>query len=733
MILLIINDCKGMTHQTRTYIIDSFLHSYSSIFFSQTRVLGLLLLLLSFFNIYAGVYGATSVVLVNLFSHLLQLNRYKIQSGYYGFNALLTGVAIGSIFAFSPFSLFMLFASSMLIVFLSVFIEGVFQKYQLPFVSIPFLIALWCIQLSANCTDNFLGYGITSVQENSILPNCEFFTSLNLALDHLPLLLKTYFYSISGIFFQRNLFFGELVCIGLLHFSRIGFSLSLLNHVIAYYVFQLIDGAMFNTPYELLGFNFIFTSLAVGCYYNVPSKRAIVWSLLLIPLQYLLIFASSRFLDYFYLPTYSLSFCATTLLFLYFIKRQTSQFNPDLATYIETTPEKTKYNTIVNNKRLKHINYMPIGLPFLGIWKVSQGHNGQYTHKSNWKHAWDFIIADKDGLEFSNSGQKLEDYYCYGKPVISPANATVVAIENNIADNTPGADNKVQNWGNYVILRLENNMYIAICHLQQNSICVSINQVIQKGQYIAVCGNSGHSPYPHIHMQVQYTPFIGSSTIEYPVSDILVVDNKTNRFEKCHIPKNDDFVFNATTDKSLFEAFNLTVYKALKVQDGIKDERWDLKIDLYGLNYIDDNQGNYAWFCINNSNFYFYRYEGKKDSNLYLFYLSCYNVALATNTPWLINDSVSLSTAGEGMYMLLQDFLAPIKIFYDISYKAEYTTNEFMGQISISSEVNASVFKKKKNIYTFKTSILENKINSIQILTPRGTLKTIQIKGELYE
>ncbi len=724
-----------MKSPTIKYILDTILHSYSSIFFSQTYVLGAILLSLSFFNYVAGIYGLMSVVLVNLFSHLLRLDRLKIQTGYYGFNAVLTGIAVGSIFSFCTFSLFMLFASSMLIVFLSVFIDGVFKKHNLPYVSIPFLLALWCIQLSANCTDDFLGYGITSVHENTIWRYSDTTNKVNEILNQLPNILRTYFLSISSIFFQKNLFFGLLVSIGLFHFSRIAFCLSMLNHVVALHMFQLINGTMYNMPYELLGFNFIFTSLAIGCYYVVPSKKSVIWSLLLIPLQYLLIFSSSRFLDYFYLPTYSLAFCSTTLLFLYFIKQQKCVLNPEIAKFIESTPEKLKYNTLVNEKRLAFINYFSVGLPFLGIWKVSQGENGEFTHKGHWKHAWDYVIEDKDGKQFSNDGHSLEDYYCFGKPIIAPANATVVKIENEVNDNIPGKDNKLQNWGNYIILKIDNNLYIAICHLQKGSICVSINQSVQKGQPLAICGNSGHSPYPHIHMQFQNKPVIGSTTIQYPLTDIQIFSNGENIFEKCYTPKKDDLVSNPVSNLNLFCAYNLSALKKLTIKDNNDIENWKLRIDLYGLNYIDDGNGNYAWFGTNKSNFYFYRYEGKKDSNLYFFYLSNYNVELTTDCSWRINEPISLSTIGKGLPLFMQDLLSPLKSFYTAHYSIKYTQEKSEGTnvCTLYSRVNSTFFKKEKQLYSFKTIILEGKIDAIQIFTSSGSSKTIRIEGERYE
>lgn len=52
----------------------------------------------------------------------------------------------------------------------------------------------------------------------------------------------------------------------------------------------------------------------------------------------------------------------------------------------------------------------------------------------------------------------------------------------------------------------------------KDSFGVFIGQYVTKGTYLATCGNSGRSPEPHIHFQLQTIPTIGAQTLEYPIS-----------------------------------------------------------------------------------------------------------------------------------------------------------------------------------------------------------------------
>lgn len=60
--------------------------------------------------------------------------------------------------------------------------------------------------------------------------------------------------------------------------------------------------------------------------------------------------------------------------------------------------------------------------------------------------------------------------------------------------------------GNHVVIRGANGVYAAACHLQRNSVSVTVGQQVVAGQQIGLCGNSGNSSEPHVHAQLMDRP-----------------------------------------------------------------------------------------------------------------------------------------------------------------------------------------------------------------------------------
>ncbi|MDQ7030444.1 MAG: M23 family metallopeptidase [Ardenticatenia bacterium] len=105
----------------------------------------------------------------------------------------------------------------------------------------------------------------------------------------------------------------------------------------------------------------------------------------------------------------------------------------------------------------------------------------------------------------------MEDYHAFGKPVLAPADGTVVEARDNIPD-FPHPGTGWIDWrtrdarGNYVVIRHSERVYSLIAHLRQGSCRVRQGDLVQRGQVIGECGNSGHSTEPHIHFQLQNHP-----------------------------------------------------------------------------------------------------------------------------------------------------------------------------------------------------------------------------------
>ena len=195
-------------------ILRSILLSYSQIFFSDKLLFGFLLLIVSFFNLSAGLAGLLAIVTTNLTAFLMGLNKQKIASGQYGFNSLLVGLGLGIYYQFGLVLFLVVLFAALLTFFFTLLFEGWLGKYKLPFLSLSFLLGIWIVSLAAK---QFTGlqvseYGI--FYQNDIVANSSYsFLNLHLFLSNIeiPQSLKVYFNSLGAIFFQYNIYAGIFI------------------------------------------------------------------------------------------------------------------------------------------------------------------------------------------------------------------------------------------------------------------------------------------------------------------------------------------------------------------------------------------------------------------------------------------------------------------------------------------------------------------------------------------
>lgn len=145
-------------------------------------------------------------------------------------------------------------------------------------------------------------------------------------------------------------------------------------------------------------------------------------------------------------------------------------------------------------------------LPFSGPWFVYQGGRSlaQTAHfgSDEERYAIDFLPL-KDWHPFSGDGSKNEQFYCFGQPILAPADGTVMRVQDGFADNEPGRPVQDAGLGNLVVLSHGSNEYSVLGHLKQNSIKVKKGDKVKQEDIIAACGNSGNSPAPHLEYRLQ--------------------------------------------------------------------------------------------------------------------------------------------------------------------------------------------------------------------------------------
>ncbi|MCB0804855.1 MAG: urea transporter [Bacteroidales bacterium] len=663
--------------------IESIVNSYTQVFFSNSRIFAAILIIVSFFDIWAGLSGLIAVLSANATAYLVGFNRFNIKSGYYGFNPLLVGMGLGIYYNMGPEYLLVLLFASVLTLFITVMLEGVIGKYGLPYLSVSFLFGIWMVTmasrqfsaLSISERGIFLSNELYEMGGSSFVAVYDWINSLNM---HESVVI--YFRSLGAIFFQYSIFAGFFISIGLLIYSRIAFMLSLIGFFSAYLFYQFVGGNIYELSYSYIGFNFILTSIAIGGFYLIPSKHSFLWVVLLIPLISITITSSMAVLNLFQLPIYSLPFNLIVLLFLYILKFRERFYNhPLLVFHQQFSPEKNLYSQINHAERFREHKFIPVLLPFWGEWTVTQGHDGEFTHKDGWAQAWDFEITDDEGSTYKGGGTVREDYYCYNKPVICPADGRVEEIVNNVEDNDIGDMNLDQNWGNTIIIRHDEKLFTKISHLKKDSFRVHVGESVKTGDILANCGNSGRSPEPHIHFQVQTTPFIGSKTTDYPIGHYILHNNEQFQFKSFSRPAKGDIVSNIAKNNTLDKAFHFVPGQLIKFrvkssqEEEQKDVLWEVQSDMYNNTWLYCEKTNSrAWFRHEGNIHFFTHFEGDKKSLLFYFFLGAYKILTGFYKNIHISDQFPVHLLNRKQFIFLQDFIAPFFMFMKSEYGMEF-------------------------------------------------------------
>ena len=722
----------------RNEIIPGIMNSYSIIFFLNNKVLAGTIMLVSFFNFWSGLSGLVAVLFTLFIGHTLHLDKATLRSGAYSFNSLLAGIGMGTFFDPGIVFFSLLALASLLSLLLSVSLGGWLYKYKLPFLSIPFVITFWFIVLPSSHYENL---GLT---QRSIFWMNEMYAvggngllQLFQIIDTIQIneLVDIYLRSISSVFFQNNLIAGLLICIALIYASRIMFSLSVIGFLSAY-LFAMFSGSeAASINYYNIGANYMMVAFAIGGYFSIPSKSSYLWTVLLIPLTSLVLLFFYTLLGYIQLPVFSLPFAFVSIMFIYFLQLRSKSNGLVLTPLQLNSPEKNLYTFNNNKNRLSGLYYFPIHLPFMGEWTVTQAHDGEFTHMGEWKHAFDFMITDNEGKTFRNNGYSLTDYLCYNKPVFAPADGFVEMITDNVEDNEIGNVNTINNWGNSIVIRHLNGLYSQISHLRKGTFKVNKGDYVKQGDLIANCGNSGRSPEPHIHFQMQTLPIVGAKTINYPFAYYFKQSVGKDVLTQFNKPETGDKVRPAGTDGFIFNAFNILPdstmsFKYKKNEGDEKIEKWDMYTDSFNQKYIYCAETESVAYYINDGYmFYFTAFYGDKKSLLYYFYLSAYKIFFGNELDVNIKDSIALNNSNKAKYLLwINDFIAP---FYNC-LKFEFQSNIQLsdkalriGTVKFGSSTEFKLMNKKIHSTKSVLTITERGITDFEYNT-----NDIKIKAE---
>mgnify|MGYP003593404946 CR=1 FL=1 len=701
------------------YTVNTVLNSYSMLFFSNRKFFAAIVLLTSFFNPYTGFAGFVATLIAALAAWFIGFSREQVKTGLYTYSGLLVGLGMGTFYEFSLGFWILLALSAIFSVMLSAALIAKLGKSNLPALSLAFIFTLWLVILSSR---EFAVIGLT---ERNIYWLNEMYATGGADLvrlvqwfEELPLpdSVAGFLRSLSAILFQSNIAAGIVLTIGLFLFSRIALTLMVAGYTIAILFIQLMDGYAGGVNYYNLGTNFMLVSVALGGFYIIPSVRSYFWSLITVPISYILVIAFWKITYSWGLPVFSLPFCFTVILFIYVLQLRKAGGKMVLTPVQYYSPEENLYRYINSRERVYNsFYYYHLGLPFMGDWTVSQGYNGGITHKGDWSKALDFVIKDKDGKTYYGDGSMPEQYYCYNKPVLSPMDGTVEEVIDHVEDNPIGKNNLHHNWGNTIVIKHADGLYTKLSHLKKGSFRVAKGAYVRKGDIVASCGSSGRSPEPHLHFQVQATPYFDSKTLEYPFAYYILTAGNQASVETFSVPQERSVISNVALNNQMKAAFTFQPGYCMKVKAaGFKNEEWEVMVSAYNETYFYSKQSNaYAYFVNNGTVFYFTNYFGSRHSLLYLFYKAAYKIVLTADKRIVTKDIYPQNILAWHPLKWMQDIFSPFAIFMKTSYNSAVKQDGDViggGTIVLNNAAEQKVLYRKKQVFESEIRIRDGRI-----------------------
>lgn len=487
------------------------LAGYAQVLFNTRPAVGLLAAAATFVNPEHGLTGLLGLVSANLAARLLELDEQQRHAGYYAFNGLLVGLALGLYYRINlPFLLAVAVAG----VFAAALAEALrvfFARYLgVPVLSLPFLIVSWALYAAAA---RLPGLEVTVEPVWVAQPWAGW----------LPAWLDVTARSFGAIFFQLNVPAGLLVIAALLVWSRLAFLLGLLGYATGVAVYLGLGGALHDVSAELLGLNFIAAAIALGGVWTVPTLSGVALAVAGGAVTAVVGAASLTLFGRLGLPALAFPFIATTQLVVLALRGRPRPRHLRQPALAGDTPEATLREERTRRERFVPGDRLGLPLPVGGRWLVTQSFDGEHTHRGDWRHGLDLEAVDEDGRLYRTTGAQPEDFYAFGAPVFAPLAGRVVAVVSHLPDNPVGTADAAHPWGNVVVLWHGESAYSAYAHLAANSVVVETGMDVAAGALLGRVGSSGRSPTPHLHVQAQASAVVGAPTVPWTLLHWLTV------------------------------------------------------------------------------------------------------------------------------------------------------------------------------------------------------------------
>ncbi|MCB9471897.1 MAG: urea transporter [Candidatus Obscuribacterales bacterium] len=523
-------------------------------------------------------------------------------------NGILVGLMIGASYSCDARSIMVTIISGLLVVIVSALLNDSSGRWlRLPLLGSPYVLV------------SYLIISVAGVLKLSPLALAPLSTSAP----------ATVLSAIGAFYFNPTALGGILVLAAIAVSSPYLFMLSLASALSGTFVLGLMEISQTNALHMLALMNAVLTAIILGGLFARPGAKSFIVAMAASTLALPVTVSVSTILWGLGLPALASPFLVTVYAALAALSAERGRFWSGFWLRLPTLPERSLELYKLSSSRGVDEESLALKAPVSGTWQIYQGFFGPHTHQSPWQYSLDFFKTI-DGKSHSDSGTELSDYYCFAAPVLSPVFGVVVAMESGLADNPPSQMDLANVWGNYILIRLDCGAYLKLAHLKQDSIRVELLSRVVPGQTLALCGNTGRSPQPHLHMHVQKEMAVTSSTLPFHLTSVVKRDAGSDNeplYTLNFRPEENESFSTPQINTALKKGLNLPIGGKLDfdVVEGIgrsSKRSLSVEVDLSGQFSLVSDRGARACFTSNDELIAFYNRTGPDDVFFDCFLLS---------------------------------------------------------------------------------------------------------------
>lgn len=166
---------------------------------------------------------------------------------------------------------------------------------------------------------------------------------------------------------------------------------------------------------------------------------------------------------------------------------------------------------------VSHESVTRLSPPFRGgNWVAADGPMNDSNHRrsifaidghihSPERFAIDWVKVGPNNDSRHDGSSQNANWWGWGEPVVAVADGEITEVVDEFPDNVPKVLPPVtldNIGGNHIILKIAPSRFVTYAHLQRGSIKVRPGAHVQRGDLLALLGNSGNTTGAHLHLQV---------------------------------------------------------------------------------------------------------------------------------------------------------------------------------------------------------------------------------------